>query len=639
MASEDAREARRAISAWLTKQINLSTPAGYANVRSVVLDALSQIDERLRELNVSFKEKYHLKDRGDLVKFYTKGGNAFVCVQNPEGDNATKLGGGDSDWDTQIVVDPWVPIPIERRLYQEIQDIVMDVMLQCGTEIGDMVGDLAVDIKDAWIRERANISGSDMRNYDLSYDEVQSVRQVYDPDRIGLWMNDRRAIANDGEPIPGIIFNDGIRPFILYRLGYTWHANLLNEEADEEEDFSYDVEIDKPILMELIDVTIPRRNTIEAVTVWEELMQHDENEEDEGPHVKVNHYDIKVVGLTHDDEEWSASKPIPLPDIFYHMQEIATMLCEVADGSSHHQDKLSKRFSRFGAIWDNSDDDNRQIAEETLSKLAGVDDIAEYEVEHNTAVTDSITTYGGPIRDDILQDDNEAYCLVRKLMDVVADRTHAAAEGFTDKGSIDRDKLREFDQSRVDLRNLLEGLLVLPKDIPGEVKGWAYSDDLALLKAIQENEYFDISKVGFSGVSRAAVVRVSNQLALDAATNMILLRYAPEKLKPKPDEVDPNPDSTVNFKEHNTQRQGGFSYEKTLVIFKNGQPHIFITLTTADEQSSPFHPSDEKRDDLVASLFEIAAQRKVAAALTKDYVVRTALSRQYDALKTLLSDA
>jgi hypothetical protein len=35
-----------------------------------------------------------------------KGGNAYACVFNPVGVPAQDQGGGDSDWDTQVIVNP-----------------------------------------------------------------------------------------------------------------------------------------------------------------------------------------------------------------------------------------------------------------------------------------------------------------------------------------------------------------------------------------------------------------------------------------------------------------------------------------------------------------------------------------------------
>jgi hypothetical protein len=72
-------------------------------------------------------------------------------------------------------------------------------------------------------------------------------------------------------PPPGIILNDGIKPFVLYRMGYTWHARWVKDPKAPAGD---DPVTPRPILMELIDVTTPRRDTVEAVTVWSDIIRN-----------------------------------------------------------------------------------------------------------------------------------------------------------------------------------------------------------------------------------------------------------------------------------------------------------------------------------------------------------------------------
>ncbi|MEE1942046.1 hypothetical protein V1L54_22045 [Streptomyces sp. TRM 70361] len=620
METQVQREARRTISAWLTKQINTSTQNAYPQVRAEIITALQRIDERLKELNDSLHEKYSIRKPKKLVKFYMKGGNAFACVREPNGLNATTLGGGDSDWDTQIVVDPWTPLPVQDQLYSLIQEIVLEEMVKAGVAVAAVIGALAEDVGAAWERACGDIQGDNLENYRLSCDEPQVLRQVYDPQRIGLWMNDRRKLKDpeSDKPVPGIVFNDAIRPFAIYRLGYTWRAE--REQGEYSRTPRFDCDIEKPILMELIDVTLPRRNTVEAVTVWEELEQG---------HVKVESCSVTVA------HPHPVCALVPLPDISYHLREISTMMCEIADGTSRHQDKLSKRFGRFKVIWDDRDEAGKADIVKVLSALAGVGCISAETPEHNDHVTQAITGHGAEIAHTVLADTDPAFRLARKLMDIVAARSQAAAGDFTERGSVAGAALQRFDDARANLESSFAELLVLPEGFEGLVIEHAPSDDLALLKLVEENEYLDVTRIQFSGVDRAAVVRVPNQLALDAVANAILAGLDPIKLDP---EHTGPPKKTVRFREHRTVRRGGISYEKTMVVFGNGRAEAYITLTTAGQQDAPFVPAPGDAGVRCASLAEIASQRLVAAALIEDYVIRTAIGRQYEALKTLLRD-
>ena len=115
-----------------------------------------------------------------------------------------------------------------------------------------------------------------------------------------------------------------------------------------------------------------------------------------------------------------------------------------------------------------------------------------------------------------------------------------------------------------------------------------------------------------------------------------MVKLDPAKLNLK--HVGETPATRVHSREHNTVRRGGISYEKTMVVFNAGRTEAYITLTTAGPQDAPFSPDPGDTSILYASLSEIASQRKVAAALIEDYVVRTAIARQYEALKTLLRE-
>ena len=310
MESDAQREARRAMSGWLTEQINnfaLDDKEGHPRlagtlqdglgtmVRAQVLASLENLDKRFAELNTSMRgPKYNIRDDRTLVKFYMKGGNAFKVIVNPGGKGAKQDGGGDSDWDTQVVIDPWAPTPLIDTLYGLVEDIVLDEFRKLGSAIAQHIQsyfDHQADnpptgfeqsVRLVWGQAKYNLNKHDFGQYGLTLDNPQRIRRVFDHDKLGLWFNDSTSFSGKvhahPEWVPGISFNEAIKPFSLYRLGFTWHAETVVPDpkyTGKHGTNAYAGNIEKPILMELIDITIPRKATIESVRVWEEIVQQD----------------------------------------------------------------------------------------------------------------------------------------------------------------------------------------------------------------------------------------------------------------------------------------------------------------------------------------------------------------------------
>ena len=196
------------------------------------------------------------------------------------------------------------------------------------------------------LRQRRSYGAPDQNQqhcyYELTMDDPQTFRQVFDYDRLGLWMNSRTPLSSEEdvptEFLPGILFNDGVKPFQLFRMGYTWHAKVVRTPPVPDPLFAVGPEIERPILMELIDVTVPRRNTVEAVELWEQFITGEMRVEPQS------------IGILEAGNRRSYVLP-PLPTLPYHLHENATMICEVADGSSKHKDKLTRRLDRIDQIW------------------------------------------------------------------------------------------------------------------------------------------------------------------------------------------------------------------------------------------------------------------------------------------------
>ncbi|WP_241896429.1 hypothetical protein [Stenotrophomonas maltophilia] len=132
--STPEREARRHISKQLTAQIN--NAQAYPDVRSVVVKALADIKDQLRSLSSKVRRDYSLKPDEPLMFFYVKGGNALdALLERPAQPPPTLFDFGRSDWDTQVVINPWIPIPAQDALHGGVEDIVIEVMLGAGLNI------------------------------------------------------------------------------------------------------------------------------------------------------------------------------------------------------------------------------------------------------------------------------------------------------------------------------------------------------------------------------------------------------------------------------------------------------------------------------------------------------------------------
>lgn len=614
METEEERAIRRAMSGDLTKLIN--TVSQYPYIRAQVITSLAMINRRLEQLVAAARQRFFIKDDKPLVRFYMKGGNAFECVFNPDGPQATDEGGGNSDWDTQAIVDPWAPREVQDWLYGMIEDIVLDEMRRAGISIATIEKANTTEHFEALIPKSAKWPPADNVKleinkdvYTLTLDNPQTIRKIFDYDHLGLWFNDTTKLSDENlgkaasEMIPGIVLNDSIQPFKLYRLGYTWHAKATDPPPDPLVLDPPPV-IEKLALMELIDVTLPRRNTIEAVAVWEEL-------------------ETGILGITAVPVAVRPNPPaslqavsLPMPGIFYHLVEISTMLCEIADGSSHHADKLPKRFERFKKIVE-MPGLNQQKAVEALSALVGVPDITKFSADPNSNVTQAIFTYAPAY----LYSDDPSILLARKVMNIVANRPPS-----------------QVDPSQVlkERANFSDFLQLLGKSPASPyIVSAACSDDLVLLGFLRASQYINLGRVKISGIPNCVIIRVTRYTDLNKMAQfitLILQKLAESKEAPL----------IVHSRLHNTVRPDGITSECTLVAFINGRPNACITFTNATPEEAPFHhaPEDQRttKDTMYCAPAELAIQRKVAAALIADYSVRTAIANQYEILKELLPE-
>lgn len=619
----------------LTKLIN--TVSQYPYVRAQVITTLAMINRRLEQLVTVARQRFFIKDDKPLVRFYMKGGNAFECVFNPDGPQATDEGGGNSDWDTQAIVDPWAPREVQAWLYGMIEDIVLDEMRRAGISIATIEKANTTEHFEALIPKSAKWPLADDVKlrikkdvYTLTLDNPQTIRKIFDYDHLGLWFNDTAKLSDEtlgkaaSEMIPGIVLNDAIQPFKLYRLGYTWHAKATDPPPDPDV-LDPPTAIEKLALMELIDVTLPRRNTIEAVAVWQEL--------EEG-----------ILGITPVAVAVRPNPPaslqavsLPMPGIFYHLVEISTMLCEIADGSSHHADKLPKRFDRFKKIMGMQGLDTTK-ALTMLSALVGVPDVTKTQADFNPNVTNAITTYA---RQYLIDNNPDLAELLKNVPTPTVQQVFGAVNlstqlAWTMMNIVANRPPNQIVPSEVlkERAKFSDFLQLLGKSPASPyIVSAAYSDDLVLGQFLHASQYINIAKVKISGIPDCVIIRVTRYTDLNKMEQFITL-----VLQKMAESREAH--LIVHSRQHNTVRPDGITSECTLVAFINGRPNSCITFTNATPEEAPFHlaPEDQRttKDTMYCAPSELASQRKVAAALIADYSVRAAFANQYEILKDLL---
>ncbi|PAJ72760.1 hypothetical protein CJF42_19600 [Pseudoalteromonas sp. NBT06-2] len=370
------KKSRRKMSSFVTGKLNTLTDPNFPQakyIRICVLRCLDNIKQELGDLRGTEEFKnVNLEPNLTLVKFYMKGGNAFKCLSQTAARTVT--GGGTSDWDTQIVINPNLPMPIREKIYQAVEDILVEQFKKTSREIhlgltygthtandvpftapippgvfptysansirgGSVNSDIPTALAGAFqgsvaalpnaVRTQIVPAGTLFTDWDLQLDATQKLRTVFDHNKTGLFMKtglDLSAEANSNTPQPGILFNESIGPFSLHRLGYTFHYNHPYLDLKP---------VRKLALGELIDVSIPRINSVEALESWDELHSHE---------MALIPLDIGVQNAT--------AVNLPCPSFEYHFHETCTMIAEICSGQARSIDKCNKRTERFEAIYD-----------------------------------------------------------------------------------------------------------------------------------------------------------------------------------------------------------------------------------------------------------------------------------------------
>ncbi len=252
-------------------------PADASRSASSVLTRLitagnPQLSVWLRDKIVELDQALKAVDPGGDTLFFLKGGRALAYVEGHPGN-------GKNDWDTQIVINPLLSAAEWYALFETVQNTVLLSLQRFKRELYQLLG------------RQTNVF--ELGLYNESYRLLQEKQAQFTAwQDIGLSTPiDADAPISEDENVP--------------------ERHRVNTKA------------------ELIDVGLPRRDTVEGLEQWIHLRNH--------------------VNLAPDG--------VPVPGVIYYIDEYLTMLREVFAGVSPSLRKAGERTERFCHILTSGSDD------------------------------------------------------------------------------------------------------------------------------------------------------------------------------------------------------------------------------------------------------------------------------------------
>jgi hypothetical protein len=204
-----------------------------------------------------------LAKKGDVF-FHLKGGRALAyLLRKPES--------GENDWDTTIVINPDLPADKWYEKFFEVHDIVLKMLTECKREFFSLIHQNQADV----------------------------MKTLTDMLPLGQQQQGAAGAFDEQED-----------------LDYPDTAVALKDFSD-----SLFAKQSAACKAELIDIGIPRRDTVEAFDQW----LHTKN---------------RIIRA-----DWTAN--IPIPGHLYHIDEYTIMIREVLDGVSQSPTKSAKRIIRL----------------------------------------------------------------------------------------------------------------------------------------------------------------------------------------------------------------------------------------------------------------------------------------------------
>ena len=272
--------------------------------------------------------------------FHVKGGTSLALYfeySNYQNQNAAIP---QSDWDTQIVINPDLPPHAWYNLYLKIANRIHKFLESTQSEFSKQEGSrkLLDDVAFATNKEcevqLQSVGGLELSEqlnshatlgctalHPLQY--LDNALAVLRGEPEDTWANaiekyytltpgDIKSQTNTKKQFASVFMNFSIPNFYLFRLLVRFRGRNIPSDK-EQRDFAYRAE--------LIDISIPRRDTAECLTQW-------------------HHTSNRLISY----------QGVFIPNHFYHLDEQIQMVRENLAGTSPSKDKLEKRLKRGVAI-------------------------------------------------------------------------------------------------------------------------------------------------------------------------------------------------------------------------------------------------------------------------------------------------
>jgi hypothetical protein len=317
----------------------------HQDIRGWMIGAMQQIGHYLNS-----------QDRENAF-FYVKGSSALALLFE---DNQVQHNIQQSDWDTQVVINPFLEPVAWYHGFRKLTDVLRKILLVAQADFSKVDGQFLLNVGNSAMHEIGMQKLAGIQSpivpvkhqpcndfilassllHPLQYlDNAQGVLKAYPDDQWADHLEEFYPFAATSfdpkldDPKAAIQMNFTIDKFYLFRLMVNFQCTAPVGKPDAEYKFH----------AELIDISVPRRDTVEALQQW-------------------IHSRPRIIG---------SNNGIPMPNHFYQLDEQILMVRENVAGTSSSKDKIKKRLSRGVLIA--SSMAQWQGVQELKIKLAGSD--------------------------------------------------------------------------------------------------------------------------------------------------------------------------------------------------------------------------------------------------------------------------
>jgi hypothetical protein len=266
------------------------------------------LQAKLKELDQTLQNEF--RGKPDHLFFHLKGGRALASLKrHPEE--------GENDWDTSIVINPYLPADEWYATFNQVHNLVLHKLKQFKREFFVLIHQNAPEVL-ASLQPDAALETKAVPDEKIDEGENNYLEAELHEANLQIENEALLDMENNNRPFTASGTDDD---FAFLFPSYTGNCKA-----------------------ELIDIGIPRRDTVEAFEQW-------------------NHTRGRIL-RDRDDQ-------IPIPSHLYYIDEYILMIRQALTGTSPSMPKTPKRIRRLFDILDMQDDALKQAIAQERSHLDG----------------------------------------------------------------------------------------------------------------------------------------------------------------------------------------------------------------------------------------------------------------------------